>query len=63
MGRVVCLQVFKLGLRFKKNGRGDWGRSACPPKQIGNTYFHMQGAGLNVILKVYMLHNMHPGNM
>ena len=26
-------------------------------------YIHMQGAGLNVILKVYMLHNMHPGNM
>ena len=39
------------------------GRSASPPKQIGNTYFHMQGAGLNVILKVYRLHNMHPGNM
>ena len=39
------------------------GRSASPPKQIGNPYFHMQGAGLNVILKVYMLHNMHPGNM
>ena len=34
-----------------------------PPKQIGNTYFHMQGAGLNVILKVYRLHDMHPGNM
>ena len=39
------------------------GRSASPPKQIGNTYFHMQGAGLNVILKVYRLHNMHPENM
>ena len=23
----------------------------------------MQGAGLNVILKVYRLHDMHPGNM
>ena len=39
-------------------------RALClTPKQIGNTYFHMQGAGLNVLLKVYMLHNMHPGNM
>ena len=36
---------------------------ASPPKQIGNTYFHMQGAGLNVILKVYILHDMHLGNM
>ena len=34
-----------------------------PPKQIGNTYFHMQGAGLNVILKVYIIRDMHPGNM
>ena len=50
---------------LKKAGGGDWGggRSASPPKQIGNTYFHMQGAGLNVILKVYRLHDMHPGNM
>ena len=23
----------------------------------------MQGAGLNVMLKVYILHDMHPGNM
>ena len=39
-------------------------RALClTPKQIGNTYFHMQGAGLNVLLKVYMLRNMHPGNM
>ena len=52
----ACTSV---GIRFKEKQ----GRSASPPKQIGNPYFHMQGAGLNVILKVYMLHNMHPGNM
>ena len=54
-----------LKLNLKKTGgwieRG--GRSASPPKQSGNTYFHMQGAGLNVILKVYILHDMHLGNM
>ena len=48
-----------VGIRSKQKQ----GRSASPPKQIGNTYFHMQGAGLNVILKVYRLHDMHPGNM
>ena len=39
-----------VGIRSKQKQ----GRSASPPKQIGNTYFHMQGAGLNVILKVYV---------
>ena len=39
------------------------GRSASPLKHIGNIYCHMQGAGLNVMLKVYILHNMHPENM
>ena len=54
-----------LNLNKKKREGGDWGggRSASPPKQIGNTYFHMQGARLNVILKVYILHDMHLGNM
>ena len=55
-----------LNLNKKKAEEGgDWGggRSASPPKQIGNTYFHVQGAGLNVILKVYILHDMHLGNM
>ena len=37
--------------------------AAPPPKQIGNPYFHMQGAGLNLILKVYILHDMRLGNM
>ena len=47
----VCKFEFKLK---KKREGGDWGgaRSASPPKQIGNTYFHMQGAWLNVILKL-----------
>ena len=49
-----------LNLKKKKNGRGGIGGEA---KQIGNTYFHMQGARLNVILKVYILHDMHLGNM
>ena len=47
----------------KREGGLGGGRSASPPKQIGNTYFHMQGARLNVILKVYILHDMHLGNM
>jgi len=49
--KLVYWKVCKF--KFEKNGR-------VAPKQIGNTYFHMQGAGLNVILKVYILH---PGNM
>ena len=42
-----------LNLNLKKTGGGGLGGRAqrLPPKQIGNTYFHMQGAGLNVILK------------
>ena len=54
-----------LNLKLKKTGGGIGGEGAAPPpqKQIGNTYFHMQGAGLNVILKVYILHDMHLGNM
>ena len=32
------------------------------PKHGGNTSSHMQSAGLNVMLKVHMLHDMHPGN-
>ena len=34
-------------LNKEKREGVDWGggRSASPPKQIGNTYFHMQGAG------------------
>ena len=54
-----------LNLNYKKAGGGGLGGRAqrLPPKQIGNTYFHMQGAGLNVILKVYILHDMHLGNM
>jgi len=49
----------------KKAGGGIGGEGAAPPppKQIGNMYFHMQGAGLNVILKVDILHDMHLGNM
>ena len=39
------------------------GRSPSPQKHIGDTYCHVQGAGTNVILKVYILHDMHPGNM
>ena len=34
-----------------------------PPKADWKHLFYMQGAGLNVILKVYRLHDMHPGNM
>ena len=47
----------------KKGGGLGGGRCASPPEKIGNTYFHLQGAGLNVILKVYILHDMHLGNM
>ena len=51
----------------KKSGKGglggNKGAAPPPPEQIGNTYFHMQGARLNVILKVYILHDMHLGNM
>ena len=50
-----------LNLKKKKREGGIGG--ASPPMQIGNTYFHMQGARLNVILKVYTLHDMHLGNM
>ena len=34
-----------------------------PPKADWKHLFYMQGAGLNVILQVYRLHDMHPGNM
>ena len=64
--KLVYWNVCKFEFKFKKKREGgDWGggRSASPPKQIENTYFHMQGAGLNVILKVYILHDMHLGNM
>ena len=63
--KLVYWNVCKLEFKFKKTGGWDWGggRSASPPKQIGNTYFHMQDARLNVILKVYILHDMHLGNM
>ena len=43
---------------FQKREEGGWREGAAP-----HTYCHMQGAGLNVALKVYMLHEMHPGNM
>ena len=53
-----------LNLNLKKREGGIGGRAQrLPPKQIGNTYFHMQGARLNVILKVYILHDMHLGNL
>ena len=52
-------EPFAGALGILKNGkRGDWREGAAP-----HTYCHMQGAGLNVALKVYMLHDMHPGNM
>ena len=45
---------------LKKREGGDWGGGAAADwKHL----FYMQGAGLNVILKVYRLHDMHPGNM
>ena len=52
--KLVYWNVCKFEFKLKKTGGGDWGgaRSASPPKQIGNTYFHMQGAWLNVILKL-----------
>ena len=48
--KLVYWNVCKFEFKKKREG-GDWGggRSASPPKQIGTTYFHMQGAGLNVI--------------
>ena len=50
----MCASL-NLNLKKRDGGIGN--------KQIGNTYFHMQGARLNVILKVYILHDMHLGNM
>ena len=52
-----CIEPLGTGQKQKQ------GRSASPPKHIGNTYCHMQGAGLNVMLKVYILRDMRPGNM
>ena len=48
----------------KRNRRGIGARAQRRSlKHIGNTYCHMQGARLNVIAKVHLLHDMHPGNM
>ena len=49
---------------LKKWAGGLGGRAQrLPPKADWKHLFYMQGAGLNVILKVYRLHDMHPGNM
>ena len=49
--KLVYWNVCKFEFKKKKREGGDWGggRSASPPKQIGTTYFHMQGAGLNLL--------------
>ena len=63
MGRVVCLQVCKLGLRFKKKaGGGDWGEDAAPPpKQNDYTCspvkccrLHMVFRGVWCYFRVYL---------
>ena len=45
-------------------GGGLGGRAQrLPPKADWKHLFYMQGAGLNMILTVYRLHGMHPGNI